>query len=293
MITLMVILVTHTYAQLSVGVSLTANIAPPAIPVYTQPPCPAEGYLWTPGYWAYGADGYYWVPGVWVRPPHFGLLWTPGYWGFFGGVYGFHPGYWGPHIGYYGGINYGFGYGGSGFWGGRWVGNSFSYNTAVMNVNTTVVHNTYVNNTVINNNTVNNRTSFNGPGGVNAQPTAEEQRFSSEQHVQPTAEQLNHETNASRNRNQFASVNGGRPNIASMNQVGGQRFNSQGQMHGGPMGGNPNRISNPNQNTSVNAPNRNQNVNAPRNFGGGHPVGGRQGFGGGGGGHFGGGGHHH
>ena len=56
------------------------------------------------------------------RPAHVGVLWTPGYWGFVGGVYMFHAGYWGPHIGFYGGVNYGFGYGGVGFVGGRWRG---------------------------------------------------------------------------------------------------------------------------------------------------------------------------
>ena len=38
-------------AGLFVGVSV--NIAPPVLPVYVQPPCPAPGYLWTPGYWAW------------------------------------------------------------------------------------------------------------------------------------------------------------------------------------------------------------------------------------------------
>ena len=121
-------------AQISVGISV--HVGPPALPVYVQPPCPTEGYLWTPGYWAYGDAGYYWVPGVWVAPPRVGLLWTPGYWGFAGGVYGWHAGYWGPHIGFYGGVNYGFGYGGVGFVGGEWRGGHFAYNTAVVNVNT-------------------------------------------------------------------------------------------------------------------------------------------------------------
>ena len=49
------------------GVSIT--IAPPALPIYTQPMVPAAGYLWMPGYWAYGDEGYFWVPGTWVEPP--------------------------------------------------------------------------------------------------------------------------------------------------------------------------------------------------------------------------------
>src|SRR5665213_4011422 len=89
------------------GIDISINIAPPALPVYTQPPCPRDGYLWTPGYWAWGSEGYFWVPGVWVAPPRVGVLWTPGYWGFGGGIYAWHAGYWGPHVGFYGGVNYG------------------------------------------------------------------------------------------------------------------------------------------------------------------------------------------
>src|SRR5476649_31555 len=121
-------------AQVSIGISV--QIAPPELPVYVQPACPEDGYLWQPGYWAYDDnDGYYWVPGVWVAPPDPGLLWTPCYWGFEGGAYGFHMGYWGASVGFYGGINYGYGYGGYGFGGGRWDGGRFQYNTAVVNVN--------------------------------------------------------------------------------------------------------------------------------------------------------------
>ena len=69
-----------SFAQIGVAVS----IAPPVLPVYEQPPIPAPGYIWTPGYWAYGPYGYYWVPGTWVQPPGVGLLWTPGYWGWGG-----------------------------------------------------------------------------------------------------------------------------------------------------------------------------------------------------------------
>src|SRR5580658_8333797 len=39
---------------------------PPPLPVCEQPLCPAEGDLWTPGYWAYAQEGYFWVPGTWV-----------------------------------------------------------------------------------------------------------------------------------------------------------------------------------------------------------------------------------
>lgn len=242
--TFAVILVTSVFsfpairssAQFSLSIGVNIRTAPPALPVYTQPPCPVEGYLWCPGYWAYDEiDGYYWVPGVWVHPPMPGYLWTPGYWGYSGGIYGWHVGYWGPHIGFYGGVNYGYGYGGTGFVGGEWRGSSFHYNTAVVNVNTTVVHNTYINQTVVNNTTINNttvinRSSFNGgPGGTTARPSSQEQVAMRENHVQPTSEQFSHNQTASKDRNQFASVNNGRPAATAMNSVGGARFNQQGQ----------------------------------------------------------------
>ncbi|MDB5142820.1 MAG: hypothetical protein JWQ66_1533 [Mucilaginibacter sp.] len=228
----MLFAVPKIYAQVSVGVSISANIAPPPIPVYVQPPCPIDGYLWQPGYWAYDPDsgGYYWVPGVWIAPPTIGYLWTPCYWGYDGGVYLFHQGYWGPHVGFYGGINYGYGYFGVGFAGGGWSGDRFRYNTAVMHVNRTVIHNTYVDRTVINRNTiVHNRISYNGGrGGVTARPRPQEEQAMRERHVQPTGAQLTHQRAASRDRSQFASVNHGRPSTAAMNRVNGNRFNPQG-----------------------------------------------------------------
>ncbi len=185
-----------SHAQVAIGVGISVHIGPPPLRVVAvQPMCPGPGYLWTPGYWAYGDAGYYWVPGVWVVAPRPGFLWTPGYWGFAGGVYGWHAGYWGPHVGFYGGINYGFGYGGVGFVGGEWRGGHFFYNTAVSHVNVNIIHNTYVNRTVIVNN--NSHVAFNGgPGGVHAEPTAAEMAAAHEQHIQATAAQMNHEHTA-------------------------------------------------------------------------------------------------
>jgi hypothetical protein len=215
------------------GIAVSITIAPPVFPVYVQPPCPQEGYLWTPGYWAWGVEDYYWVPGVWVAPPRVGVLWTPGYWGFGNGIYAWHAGYWGPHVGFYGGVNYGFGYAGVGFAGGVWAGSVFRYNTAVVNVNTTVVRNVYVDRTVINNTTVVNRASFNGPGGVTARPTSMEQTYAREQHFQPTPNQMSHEQTASRDRSQLASVNHGRPATTSMDSVNGRAYNQQARIANG------------------------------------------------------------
>ena len=203
------------------GVFISVGFAPPALPVYVQPVAPGDGYLWNPGYWAYdpAAGGYYWVPGVWVRPPRVGLLWTPGYWGWGGSAFIFHEGYWGPHVGFYGGINYGFGYTGVGFWGGRWEGEHFAYNTAVMHVNTTIIHNTYVDNVHVTN--VGVHTAFNGgAGGIQARPNTQEQQWSHENHVAATAEQQQHMTLAHSDHSNFASANGGHPQNAAFARVG-------------------------------------------------------------------------
>jgi len=198
----------------AVDVEVHATEAPPPLPDYAQPQCPEDGYMWTPGYWAWGGGGYYWVPGTWVQPPRVGVLWTPGYWGFVGGVYAFHAGYWGPHVGFYGGVNYGFGYVGVGFAGGRWAGNSFAYNRSVNNVSVTNIHNTY-NETVINNVSV-TKVSYNGgAGGVAAVPTPQERAVAQEPHVAPTPMQRQHIQEAAKNPALAAKTNGGHPAIAA------------------------------------------------------------------------------
>jgi hypothetical protein len=161
----------------------TADIAPPPLPDDDQPPCPVDGYLWTPGYWSWSGAGYDWVPGAWVQPPRVGVLWTPGYWGFVGAVYVFHRGYWGPHVGYYGGVNYGHGYGGAGFSGGHWVSGAFAYNRTVSNVNIDVVHNLY--HEAVPGNVAERRISYDrGPGGPGGPGEASPLRSA---HAVPTA----------------------------------------------------------------------------------------------------------
>jgi YXWGXW repeat-containing protein len=219
------ILVLSSPAQAQIAVGVSVHVGPPALPVYAQPICPGPGYIWTPGYWAYGDEGYYWVPGTWVMAPAVGLLWTPGYWGWGGGAYVWHAGYWGPHVGFYGGINYGFGYGGVGFVGGEWRGGVYHYNTAVTNINTTIIHNTY-RTTVINNTTV-NRVSFNGgAAGTRARPSSAEMAAEREHHIQATHMQMQHENAARSNREFLASQNHGHPAVAASAKPG--EFHSSG-----------------------------------------------------------------
>src|SRR4030095_4164990 len=193
-------------------VGISVNFAPPVLPVYEQPFCPVAGYIWTPGYGAWDGD-YYWVPGVWVPPPSVGLLWTPPWWGWNNGVYAFNQGYWGPTVGFYGGVNYGYGYTGNGYWGGRWEGNAFRYNTAVTRVNTNVVHNHFVDRSVVNNQVNTNRASFNGPNGVSAQETAAQKAAAANaKKMPPTSQQLKRQEAASKDKNLQAKVNKGNPN---------------------------------------------------------------------------------
>jgi len=202
-------------SQASFGqVAISVSFGPPPIPVYEQPICPGDGYLWTPGYWAYDdVDGYYWVPGTWVLAPEPGYLWTPGWWGWGGSAFIWHAGYWGPHVGFYGGINYGYGYFGRGFEGGRWENNHFYYNTAVVHVNETIIHNTY-RTTVVEENR--SRVAYNGgQGGLNYRPTSEQERYASERHVGPVAAQEQHREAARGNPQLRAAANQGRPPIAA------------------------------------------------------------------------------
>src|SRR5271157_6505060 len=199
------------------GVSIT--VAPPELVVYSQPICPQEGYLWAPGYWAYGPDGYFWVPGTWVEPPEVGFLWTPGYWGWGGDAYAWNDGYWGPTVGFYGGVNYGYGYGGSGYEGGYWRDNHFSYNRSVNHIDERNFHNTY--DKPVRNERAGNYVSYNGGnGGITARASPAEETAAHERHTPATAAQTEHHRAASGNHELLASVNHGRPPIAATSKPG-------------------------------------------------------------------------
>lgn len=147
-------------AQVAFGVSV--NVMPPALPAYAQPPLPGPGYIWTPGYW-----------------------------GWANGAYHFHGGYRGPTVGFYGGVNYGFGYAGAGFFGGQWRGGQYFYNSSVNNVRNVNVTNVYNRTVVVNQNGP--RASFNGgPNGIAARPTPAQLAAAHAPHVAPTPAQIQH-----------------------------------------------------------------------------------------------------
>ena len=196
---------------------------PPPLPDnYEQPEAPGPDYLWTPGYWDYASAGYYYVPGVWVAAPYQGALWTPGWWGYGADRYRWHHGYWGRHVGYYGGINYGFGFIGFGYQGGYWNGDHFFYNRAVNRVSPNVVNNyvyerrvSVVNNTFINN----SRTSYvGGQGGLHRAPAPQELAAVHEQRTPPMQSQLANRQAAAQNRQQFFNANNGRPAMVAVSR---------------------------------------------------------------------------
>ena len=200
--------VTLSPARAFVGISV--GIAPPPLPVYVQPACPGDGYAWTPGYWAWDpdADSYYWVPGSWVLAPEVDLLWTPCWWGWQDGAYCFHNGYWGRDVGFYGGINYGYGYNGRGFDGGHWRGNHF-----VVDRNA--------------NSFSGSRVSFNGGrGGVAAVATASERRAAGEHHFGATNAQNAELRSAAADPSQRFSSNHGSPRVTSTTRAGSFRGTS-------------------------------------------------------------------
>ncbi len=259
------ILSSPSFAQLRISVSF----GPPALPVYEQPLCPGEGYLWTPGFWAWDADynDYYWVPGTWILPPQPEVLWTPPYWAWVDGAFVFYDGYWGPQVGFYGGIDYGYGYFGEGFVGGRWDRGHFFYNRSVTNINVTEIHNVY-NTTVINTSTRTNRVSFNGGnGGVNRRPTPQEEAASRERHIPPASTQLQHLQAARGNQEFRASANHGKPPVAATARP--AQFSGRDAVPAREAGAqyNPpaNRGGNPPRNENATPP-RNENGNRPPTF---------------------------
>ncbi|MGC2512554.1 MAG: hypothetical protein WA430_18445, partial [Acidobacteriaceae bacterium] len=185
-----------------------ASEPPPPMPEYEQPYCPGDNYIWAPGYWFWSPAGYYWVPGAWVLAPYVGALWTPGYWGFAGGRYGWHYGYWGPYIGFYGGVNYGYGYFGNGYQGGYWNRGTFYYNRSITRVNNNIRY-IYTRNVSYNNRT---RVSYNGGrGGLNVRPNQSQLNAARAKRFGAIPAQRQLVSQAQGNRAQFAKANNGRP----------------------------------------------------------------------------------
>ncbi len=168
--------------------TVSASEPPPDLPDYTQPSAPDDNCLWTPGSWYYNSakSDYYWVPGEWVVPPLADWLWTPPYWEYDGTRYQWNAGYWSTSVGFYGGIDYGFGYTGSG------------YERSKRNTTSA------------------NRVSYNGgPRGV--QKTRAPLELAAERDRRPALSvQMKWARDARGNREQYSRVNNGRPRTVAV-----------------------------------------------------------------------------
>ena len=199
------------------------SVAPPPLPSYEQPAIPAQGYIWVPGFWAWrkSVPDYFWVPGTWVRPPQPGLLWTPAYWSQVDGGYAFHGGYWATEVGFYGGIDYGFGYNGSGYRGGRWEKNgAFSYNRAVNNLGSLSAPDVYDDKTVTADTDRIGASFSGGAGGVQARATKHQEALAAADHVGATIAQQKHFELASMDRSLYSKLNNAKPAVAATSHAG-------------------------------------------------------------------------
>jgi hypothetical protein len=197
------------------------SIPPPPIPSYEQPAIPAQGCLWVPGFWAWrkSVPDYFWVPGTWVQPPQPGLLWTPPYWSRVDDGYAFHAGYWADQVGFYGGIDYGYGYAGDGYHGGRWDDESFYYNRAANNLGSLDISNVYDQAVTADDDAV--RVSFNGGRrGTAARPTRDQETLASTPHIGATPEQQKHFELAAMDRSLYSKLNNGEPGLAATGLAG-------------------------------------------------------------------------
>jgi hypothetical protein len=197
------------------------TVAPPPLPSYGQPAIPEKGYLWVSGFWAWrkSVPDYFWVPGTWVCPPQSGLLWTPPYWSKVDGGYAYHAGYWAAEVGFYRGINYGFGYSGNGYQGGRWNKGSFTYNRAVNNLGS--LNDKSVYDQAVTADDIASHVSYNGgEGGTEARPTQEQEKLADAQPIGPTTAQQKHFELAAINRSLYSKLNNGEPGVAATQRAG-------------------------------------------------------------------------
>ena len=165
-----------------------------------------------PGYWAWDDDtGYYWVPGTWVLPPEQHCQRAIG-----AGTTASTPfsrRLLGTPLSYYGGVSYGYGYGGVGYEGGYWRGGAFFYNRSVNNFSNVQITNVY-NKTVVVNNTTN--VSYNGgTGGTTAHATPQQIAAANQQHVPPTSQQTQHMQMAAKDTALWFNNNHGHPTVAA------------------------------------------------------------------------------
>ena len=128
------------------------------------------------------------------------------------------------HVGFYGGVDYGFGYVGDGYEGGRWDnGRFFVQPRRHQHQHTYASRSTAPSNgSGVNNRQRRTRTvSFNGgPDGTTVKPTREEMQAERAKHVAPTRVQLENARSASHDQDFFFSNNKGKPRVAATEKPG-------------------------------------------------------------------------
>ena len=107
---------------------------------------------------------------------------------------------------------------GVGYGGGRWQGNTFQNNTAVNRVDTNVIKTTYVNREAVRSPS-GSQASFNGKGGVQAQPTAAEKAAAKGPRVAPVSTQRSTVEAAKKDPALQAKANNGKPSAEAVSAV--------------------------------------------------------------------------
>lgn len=79
-------------AEARPAVTIYATTAPPPLRVERMPPA-RRGYVWAPGYWAWGHHRYAWQPGHWVRARH-GYHYRPARWERYNNRWRYYGGNW-------------------------------------------------------------------------------------------------------------------------------------------------------------------------------------------------------
>jgi hypothetical protein len=125
-----------------------------------------------------------------------------------------YPGYWGTAVGYYGGINYGYGYNGYGYYGGYWRGERFFYNRDVNRITNIRITNVY-SQRVVERSRFGHVSYYGGPGGTDIRPTSNQLAAGRERRFGAINQQLEQERFARSNPAQRARENRGRPEIAA------------------------------------------------------------------------------
>ena len=152
-------------------------------------------------------------------PPAADLYWTPGYWAWndAGDDYAFNAGYWGPEVGFYGGIDYGYGYTGEGYHGGYWRDHRFFYNRVVNNLEGARIAHAF-------NQPVQAQpggVAFNGGrGGTTIRPNPQQIALAHGRHTPLTAVQMQHIQEARRTPELRFNQNHGIPPIAATQRPG-------------------------------------------------------------------------